>query len=152
MANTKSAWATGKQPMPSPVGSEVLNVLLSVEVAAGDLGAGDLIIMGELPADCVLVDAVYAFDDLDSGGAPALSLTFGTINTGETDLDTTIEASITEGQAGGAARLTPTLAALAVQGGSTGVAVGYKVATAAATGAAGTAQLSLSYRAVAHGA
>lgn len=152
MSNTKSQWANGRKPMPSPVGSEVVNVLLDAAVAAADTALGDLVIMGELPEDCVLVDAVYAVDDLDSNGTPAAVLAFGTVNDAEDDLTTTIEAGLTLAQAGGAARMTPTAAALAVQGGASGVQVGFKFTTAAATGQAGTARVSLSYRAVAHGA
>jgi hypothetical protein len=150
MANTKSQAVDGNTPMPTPIGSEVVNVLLSVEVLAANLGAGDLIIMGELPEDCVLVDAVYAADDLDSNGTPAIVISFGTVNAGETDLTTVIEAGLTTAQAGGAARMTPTVASLGIQGGASGVSVGYKVTTAAATGAAGTALLSLSYRSIHH--
>ena len=151
MSNTKSAWALGSQPMPSPVGSEVVNVTMAVEVAAANLAANDLIIMGELPENCVLVDAVFAADDLDSNGTPTLSLNFGTINAGETDLDTVVQTGITVGRTGGAVRLTPTVASLGVKGGSEGKQVGFKVATASATGAAGTVLLNMSYRETAHG-
>lgn len=151
MGNTKSPAVLGTRPQPSPVGSELVNVMLSAEVAAGDLGAGDLIILGRIPEDCVLVDAIYASDDLDSNGAPAVVLSFGTVNAGETDLTTVIEAGLTIAQAGGAARLTPTVANMAILGGDNGLDVGFKVTTAAATGAAGTLQVSLSYRSVHHG-
>ena len=150
MANTKSPQALGQVPMAIPGGSEVVNMMLSAEVAAGDLGAGDLIILGEIPAGCVLVDAIYASDDLDAGATPALSLDFGTVNASETNLDATIESGITIGRAGGAARMTPTVANLNVLGGDTGKPVGFKVATAAATGQAGTLMVSLSYRAALH--
>lgn len=141
MANTKSPNALGQEPMVSPMGSELVNVMLTAQVAAADLAAGDLIILGEIPEDCVLVDAVYVTDDLDSNGTPAIALDFGTINAGETDLATTVEAGLTIGRAGGAARMTPTAAALATKG-----KVGFKVATAAATGQAGAASVSLTYR------
>lgn len=151
MANTKSNAVLGSEPMPSPVGSEVLNILLQVEVDAGDLGAGDLIILGEIPEDCVMVDAVHMADDLDSNGTPTVELEFGEINAAENDLATIYEAALSIGEAGGAARLTPTVANLSRVGGVSGTPIGYKVSTAAATGQAGTVGCSLSYRAVSHG-
>lgn len=147
MATVKSNWITGRNPMPTPVGSEVVNVLLSVEVTAAQTAADTIIMMGSLPENCALVDAVFAADDLDSG-SPAMVMSFGTINADEDDLTTTLQAGLTVGQ-GGAARLTPTVATLGVVG---AVNLGYKVTTAAATGVAGTVLLSLSYRATAYGA
>jgi hypothetical protein len=153
MATVKSDWVTGKKPMPSPNGSEVVNVLLALPVTAAQTDLADIYIMGELPEDCALVDAVYAATDLDTAGSPAIALSFGVVNTGETDLGTVLQAAITVGQAGTAARLTPTLTTLGtVTDGSTRKKLGYKVTTAAGTGAAGTVYLSLSYRSTAYGA
>jgi hypothetical protein len=151
MSNTKSQAVLGPAPQPTPIGSEVVNVLLSAEVAAADLALGDLVILGEIPEDCVLVDAVYGADDLDSNGTPAAVLSFGTVNAAEDDLTTVVEAGLTIAQAGGAARMTPTVAALGILGGDDGVQIGFKVTTAAATGAAGSLMVSLSYRSVHHG-
>ena len=149
MSNVKSNAVLGPEPQPSPVGSEVVNILLALEAATGNLTAGDLLIMGEIPEDCVMVDAVYAADDLDS--AAAILLDFGTINAGETDLDTTIEAGLTVAQAAAtAARLTHTVANLAILGGNSGVNVGFKVATIPTGAQAGSVLCSLSYRSVHH--
>ena len=150
MANTKSKAILGTQPMSSPVGSEVVNVLLQAEVLAANTGSGDLVILGKVPEDCVLVDAIYGSDDLDSAGSPATVLSFGVINADEDDLATVIEAGINIAQAGGAARLTPTVAALSILSGTSGKQIGFKFTTASATGAAGTVLLSLSYRSVHH--
>lgn len=151
MSTKKSPWVLGSKPMPQPVGSEVVNVLLEAELATGDLTANDIIIMGAVPADCVIVDAVFAADDLDSDGTPALVLAFGTINGDQDDLTTTLQADAGVGQAANAVRATLTPTILATTGGTSGQEVGYKVTTAPATAAAGTVMLSLSYRATAHG-
>lgn len=152
MALVQSPWATGRKPMPSPIGSEVINVLLSADVTAAQTADGDIIAMGYLPEDCVLVDAVYAASDLDTNGSPAHAMSFGVINSDKDGLTTALETGIDVGQAGTAARLTPTTTTLTTKGGTGGVLLGYEVTTSAATGAAGTVHLSLSYRAVAHDA
>ena len=151
MALVKSPWATGAKPMPLPAGSEVVNVLLELPVTAAQTALGDVYEMGAIPADCVLVDATFAATDLDTNGSPAHVMTFGTLDAG--DIDTALETGIDVGKAGTAARLTPTRTTLGTKAGSgADLPVGYKVTTAAATGAAGTVYLSLSYRAAAHGA
>ena len=150
MSTKKSPWALGSKPMPQPIGSEVVNVLLEAELATADLTANDIVIMGSIPSDCVLVDAVFAADDLDS--ATSLVLAFGTINDDEDDLATSLQADAGVGQTANAVRATLTPAMLATTGGTTGQAVGYKVATAPGTAVAGTVMLSLSYRSTNYGA
>jgi hypothetical protein len=153
MATVRSPWALGSKPMPIPNGSEVVNVLLECDIPAARTALNDIYLMGELPEDCALVDAVFASTDLDTAGSPAAVLAFGVINAAEADLTTTLQATLTIAQAGTAARMTPTVATLTAKStSSTRVKLGYKVTTAAGTGAAGTVYLSLSYRALAHGA
>ena len=153
MAIVKSPWVNGSKPMPVPVGSEVINVLLECPVTAAQTAAADIYVMGELPEDCVFVDAVLAATDLDTAGSPAIVLSFGVLNDGATDIATALQASLTIAQAGAPVRITPTLTTLALKtDGKTRKKLGYKVTTAAGTGAAGTAYLSLSYRALTHGA
>jgi hypothetical protein len=153
MATVKSDWVTGKKPMPAPNGSEVVNVMLELPVTAAQTALGDIYEMGELPEDCVLVDAIYAATDIDTAGSAAIVMSFGVVNAAGDDLTTALEASIAVGQAGTAARMTPTRATLGtVTDGSTRKKLGYKVTTAAGTGAAGTVYLSLSYRSTAYGA
>lgn len=153
MATVNSDWADGRKAMPAPNGSEIVNVLLQTEVTAAQTALNDIYYMGELPEDCILVDAVYAADDLDTNVSPAMVMSFGVLNAGATDIATAVEASLDVAQAGTAARLTPTVAALTLANdGSTRKKLGYKVTTAAATGAAGTVYLSLSYRSTTHGA
>ncbi len=150
MTVKKSKWVTGRQQMPTPMGSEVVNVLLDLDVAADEVAENDLYIMGELPEDCALVDVIYGIDQLDSDGSAAAELAFGVVNDDEDDLTTTLEAGIDIAQAGGAARMTPTNTTLETKSGSTGgKRLGFKVTTAAATGKAGTVRASVSYRSVA---
>lgn len=153
MATVRSPWALGSKPMPVPNGSEVVNVLLECPVTAAQTAANDIYLMGELPEDCALVDAVFAATDLDTDGTPAIALSFGIVNAAEADLTTTLQAALTVGQAATAARMTPTPTTLTTKStSSTRLKLGYKVTTAADVGAAGTVYLSLSYRALAHGA
>lgn len=153
MPTAKSPWVLGSKPMPIPNGSEVVNVLVECPVTAAQTAADDIYYMCDLPEDCVLVDAVFASTDLDTGGTPKHAMSFGILNAAATDMTTALHAAIVVGQAGTAARLTPTLATVGVKtDGKTRAKLGYKVTTAAGAGAAGTVYLSLSYRALTHGA
>jgi len=154
MAIIKSNWVTNTQPMPIPAGSEVVNVLLSLPVKAAETALNDIYAMGYLPADCVLVDAVFAASSIDSAGSKTHAMSFGVLQDDLADLDgTALQTAVQVGRAGTAARLTPTPATLTAKAPSNkGSPLGYKVTTASATGAAGVVHLSLSYRAVAHGA
>lgn len=148
----KSLWVTNTQPMPVPNGSEVVNVLLSQPVAVGDTKANDMYVMGFLPADCVLVDAVFAANELDTGNAHAMS--FGILKDDYTDLEgDALQTAIHVGRNGSAARLTPSLGTLTAKAPSNkNLPVGFKVTAASTTGKAGAVHLSFSYRAVAHDA
>jgi hypothetical protein len=143
MAKVQSNWAKGVIPMPTPTGGEVVNVTLTLAVASTETALNDIYEMGALPAGCVLVDATFAATDLDTAGSPANVMSFGVVNAGGTDLDTTLQASLTIGQGGTAARLTPTRDTMLLSGAKK---LGYKVTTASGTGAAGTVYLNLSYR------
>jgi hypothetical protein len=150
----KSDWATGVKPMPLPSGPEVVNVLMSKTLTAAEvdaLGVDDLIIMGYLPEDCVLVDAVFADTDLDTGDA--LDLDFGVINAAENDLATKlVDAPLVAGTRHVTA-LTHTVATLTTASTSSARKyLGYQVDVVAHTQAAGTLYLSLSYRNKHHGA
>ena len=151
----QSDWITGRKQMPTPAGSEVVNVLLSHTMTADEvdaLAAADLIVMGEIPEDCVFVDAICADTDLDSGDA--LDLDFGIVNAGETDWATNgeLQNSILVAGTTHVARVTPTVEMLTTASPSTGgTKLGYKVSTAAGTAVAGTIYVSLSYRAAAFG-
>lgn len=153
MTTVKSPWVLGSKPMPIPNGSEVVNVLVECPVTAAQTAADDIYYMCDLPEDCAFVDAVLASTDLDTDGTPAIAMSFGVLNDGATDIATALQAALAIGQAGAPARITPTLTTLGLKtDGKTRKKLGYKVTTAADVGAAGTVYLSLSYRALNHGA
>ena len=153
MATLKSPWVEGSKQLPTPMGSELVNVLLELDVAAAQTASGDIYHMADLPEDCVLVDAVYSATDVDTHGTPTHAMSFGILNAAATDIATALETAIAVGRAGTATRMTPTRATQAVKStGSARTPIGYKVTTASATGAAGTIYLSLTYRAAAFGA
>lgn len=152
MATVQSDWAKGTKTMPAPDGSEVINVLIPLSVTAAQTALNDIYEMGYLPENCALVDAVYSSTDIDTNGTPTHAMSFGVLNAGATDLSTALEASIQVGRAGTAARMTQTATTLTTAcDGSTRKKLGFKVTTAAATGAAGTVYLSLSYRGTQYG-
>ena len=152
MALVQSDWAKGTKSMPAADGSELINVMMTLSITAAQTALGDIYEMGYLPENCVLVDAQYAATDLDTNGTPAHAMSFGVVNSGGTDLDTALEASIQVGRAGTAARLTPTATTLTTTcDGKTRKKLGFKVTTASATGAAGTVYLSVTYRGTQYG-
>ena len=152
----RSAHALGKLQMPSPNGSEVVNVMTKLTMTNDEvdaLVADDIIYMGYLPEDCALVDAIAADTDLDTGNG--LDLDFGIINDDEDDWETDgeLQNSILVAGTTHAARLTQTVETLTtVTDGKTRKKLGFKVATAATTAAAGTLYLSLTYRSATLGA
>jgi hypothetical protein len=151
----RSDYASGKKPMPTPTGPEVVNVLTSLTLTSAQvdaLAANDIVVMGYLPEDCAFVDAICAMTTgIDTGSG--LDLDFGVVNDGESDLTTELQNSILVDGTTSLARvtMTETMLTLATTG-SARKKLGYKVATAATTPAAGTIYLSLSYRASNYGA
>lgn len=150
----RSPWATGAKVMPTPTGSEVINVLLSHTMTSAEvdaLAANDIITMGWLPENCAFVDAICAMTTgIDTGSG--LDLDFGIVNAGETDLTTELQNSILVDGTTSLARVTMTETMLTLNtDGATKKKLGYKVATAATTPAAGTVYLSLSYRSTQYG-
>lgn len=86
MALFKTDYATGAKVVPIAQGSEIEVVRVEwPQVAA--LAAGDIIEMLQLPEDHVPVDAILDTDDLDTNGAPAITLSLGILNAAKTDLD-----------------------------------------------------------------
>ena len=153
MAKLTSKWLNGELQMPIPGGPETITVLVSLPVTAALTAAASIYEMCPLPAECALVDAVFASTDLDTDGTPAVVLDFGIVNAAGDDLTTTLHAGLTIGQAGTAARLTPTLTTLTTKAGAVDpIKLGYKVATAPDAAAAGTVHLQVSYRAINYGA
>lgn len=151
----RSDHATGKKAMPTPSGPEVVNVLTSLTLTSAQvdaLAANDIVVMGYLPENCAFVDAICAMTaGIDTGSA--LDLDFGVVLDAETDLATELVNSILVDGTTSLARVTMTETMLTLNTGSnTRKKLGFKVATAATTPAAGTIYLSLSYRATSFGA
>lgn len=151
----RSDHATGKKSMPTPSGPEVVNVLTSITLTSAQtdaLAANDIIVMGYLPENCAFVDAICAMTaGIDTGSA--LDLDFGVVLDAETDLATELVNSILVDGTTSLARVTMTETMLTLNtNGNTRKKLGFKVATAATTPAAGTVYLSLSYRATSFGA
>lgn len=142
-------YSKGTKSMPPPAGGELMTRRLYCAVTAAQLTSGAILAVGYLPVDCEFVDAVHFATDLDTGGTPAVVMSFGVINDAGTDLDVVMQAGIDVGKTGGAVRATLTAASLLIASGSaTPKRLGYKVTTAPATAAAGTVYTDLSYRAV----
>lgn len=151
----RSDHATGKKAMPTPSGPEVVNVLTSLTLTATQvdaLAANDIVVMGYLPENCAFVDAVLAMTaGIDTGSG--FDLDFGVVLDAETDLATELQNSPLVDGTTSLARVTMTETMLTLNSGSnTRKKLGFKVATAATTPAAGTLYMSLSYRAVSFGA
>jgi hypothetical protein len=111
MALKQSTQVTNKEPAPSSMGNEPVLLVGDYTVAAG-LAANDVIEMVVLPAGYVPVDQIVATEDLDSNGAPTVTLDSGLISgaAGAADNARTCGneafAASTVGQAGGIARPT----------------------------------------------
>lgn len=110
------------------------------EVVAGELELADVIEMVRLPKNAVIVDGYVACDDLDSGGIPALDFSVGI--TGDDPDGCITETDI--GQAGGKKRFDGAYM-LNEKKLSAEDTIDVVITTAAATGAAGTLTLVVTY-------
>lgn len=109
MATYKSKTALGQNPVVSTDDSAACGIPYEY-VTTGALAAGDIIVLGPVEAGIKPYDSLLATDDLDTDGAPTITLSLGILNAALTDLDaaatsTWISAS-TVGQTGGVARCT----------------------------------------------
>ena len=87
MALKKSAHALGVIPTPVAMGCEVVVCRASYTLTA-DLAASDIIQLMDLPAGHVPVDLIIDTDDMGTTG----TVTFGVLNSGKTDIDTTSDS------------------------------------------------------------
>ena len=165
MANFQSDYARGLRPMPTPQGSELVSVRMTVAVPA-TLAANDVLEFGELPVDCVPVDFILDSTDIDTGTSTTISV--GIANAAKTALDTSASnggavwlATSNIGQAGGMARPTtracvssaprqPDPASGSASGAQLRMLAGFMAAVG--TSAAGTVGLTIMYRAAHYGA
>jgi hypothetical protein len=109
MALYTSKTASGKTPVPS-LQSALIMALLFEFTTTGALAAGDIIDLGPIEAGVKPMDVILVSDDLDTNGAPTITMSVGILNAAKTDLaaganDTFIAAS-NVGQTGGLARAT----------------------------------------------
>lgn len=147
LITTVSKHALGQKPMPVAQGVEIVRVRMTHALAANPT-ANDVVWLGDLPPDHVPVDCILDAPDLDTNGAPTITISVGVLNAGKTDLDTTWISASTVGQAGGIAR--PTLGTLVrTASSSSKQSIGLKFPAVAATFAAGTIGLTLLYAAAA---
>lgn len=158
MGTKQSSICSGKNPAQVPAGAETITQYAEVAVATTDIDASDMIELGVLPANCVPCGYVLDSTDLDTNGTPTITFDFGIIDTAGTAISTAaadggdewIDGS-TLPQAGGIAEDTASAALWRVLRDVTPVdydrKVGIKVATGAATAAAGTVAMELKYRA-----
>lgn len=146
--------ATGQDTQPSPdQAGDVFSYRASITFTTAQLVLNQIIEMLAIPAGCTLVDAILDTDQLDSGGAPTLTLDVGLMSgtfgdpdpNGVRTIDASILSAVTTGQAGGVVR--PTLKTAFREPVSTAdVGVGVKIHAAPETAAAGTLGLTLLYR------
>ena len=74
MANQKSQHALGLKPITSLMSALAMGLLYE-HVTTGNLAVGEVINMGPIEAGVKPVDVTLITDDLDTNGAPTLTLT-----------------------------------------------------------------------------
>ena len=79
-ASTANDFMTGRKPLKTPQGAEVVTERFTIALGTGDLDASDIGAFAKLPAGCIPVDMMVDMTDMDSGAA-ALVLTFGVLTT-----------------------------------------------------------------------
>ncbi len=148
MAFTNSNdFITGRKPVPTSAGLELLAVRFPIDLVAADLDANDVGSVAILPAGHQLAGIIYDSDDLDTNASATIAASIGPINAGETDLSAAWASGITASQSGTSAQPALTPAALRYSA-STDTKIGIKFTAAAATKAAGQVALTLLYRPV----
>lgn len=150
MAFTNSNdYITGRKPVPTAAGGEVIATRFPIDLVAADLDINDVGAVGILPAGHVPVGLVYDSEDLDTNVTPTIVASVGLVNAGETDLDGTAwAAGITASQGGVAANPALTTAAMKMAAAAVDRKFGIKFTAASATKAAGQVGVTLLYRAV----
>lgn len=146
MFTNSNDFLTGRRPVQTPAGAEVLAQRAAIALVAADLDANDAGAVGILPAGCVPVGLTYDSDDLDTNGAPTVVASVGLMNADDSDLTSVWVAGITTSQAGGATVLA-SKELMRVAPASVDRKFGIKFTAAAATKAAGTVGLTLAIRA-----
>lgn len=154
MAFTKTNdYLTGRKPIPTPAGAEVMSVRFALDMATADLALNSIGQIGVLPAGCVPVDVHVDGTDMDTGAA-AMVLQVGIWDGTAADLST---AAADGGAHWGATTAVNTafhqrlpingVALASVKSAQVDRKLGVKVTTAPTTAAAGTLGVTLFYRA-----
>lgn len=146
-------YITGRKPVPTPAGGELLSVRFTLALGTGDLALNDVGQIGILPAGCLPVDVHVDGTDMDTGIA-ALIFQVGILNAAGDGLSTEAAdggahwGATTAADAAFHQRLTPNgIAMVSVTKAGTDRKLGLKVAAAPTTAAAGTVGVTLFYRA-----
>lgn len=149
----KTDYITGRKPVPSPAGAELLAVRFTLALGTADLALNTIGQVGVLPAGCIPVDVVVDGTDMDTSTA-AMVLQVGIWDGSGANLSTAAADGgahwgvTTAVNTAFSQRLTMNGNALAtVAQASTDRRLGVKVATAPTTAAAGTLGVTLYYRA-----
>lgn len=151
-------YITGRKPIPTPAGSEVLEVRFELELTTTDLALNTIGQIGILPAGCIPIDVMCYHDDLDASTA-ALVTQIGIWDGSASSLSTSAADGgahwgvTTASTAALSERLTRNGIALdSVTASTSDRKIGMKVTTAPTTAAAGTYGIRVLYRAAASGA
>lgn len=151
MATFESTAIDDGKPIVTPQSAGEVMVQYGEATLTDALAANDLIVLGVLPADCMLVDLIFTSDDLDSDGTPAIVMDVGILNAAEDDLETnqTIISATDVGQAGGVVRgnIKNMYDRTYIDVSTSDRKIAAKVTTVAATPAAGKVRASILYRA-----
>lgn len=152
MATFKGDFTNGKKSTPVAQGAEAQSII--AEVALTGHANGDLIQFCRLPAGHVPVDFILYADDLDSNGAPTITISVGVLNAAGTDLSTDaadggalwlVNSNIA--QASGMARPTTNAFLKVAADHANDRTVAAKITAGPATGQAGSLKLVMLYRA-----
>lgn len=80
-AATANDFMTGRKPLPTPAGGEIVSARFTIALGTGDLDANDIGAFGKLPAGCVPVDVFIDGTDMDTGaGGATMVFTVGIMN------------------------------------------------------------------------
>ena len=138
---------TGRKPVPTSAGLELLAVRFPIDLVAADLDANDVGSVAILPAGHQLAGIIYDSGDLDTNATPTIAASIGPINAGETDLSAVWASGVQNSRDGTSSQVVLTPAALRYSA-ATDTKIGIKFTAAAATKAAGQVGLTLLYRPV----
>jgi len=138
---------TGRKPVPTSAGLELLAVRFPIDLVAADLDANDVGSVAILPAGHQLAGIIYDSDDLDTNATPTIAASIGPINAAESDLSAVWASGVQNSRDGTSSQVVLTPAALRYSA-ETDTKIGIKFTAAAATKAAGQVGLTLLYRPV----